>query len=60
MAKFVFGLIAGLIIGVAGSGSAQTLVGDMGYLFGWDVTYNGETICSDPFIWTGVNEIECD
>jgi len=39
---------------------AAKVVGSDGYLMGWDVTKDGETICSDPFVWTGTQELECD
>jgi len=60
MKKFWFGLALGLIVGASTSSVAAQLVGNNGYLMGWDVQVNGETVCSDPFIWTGTKEIECD
>lgn len=60
MKNFIAGLIMGLIIGLTGISSAQKLIGGNGFLMGWDVTYNGETICSSPFIWEALKEIECD
>jgi len=36
-------------------------VGGDGYLLTWDITnQDGETLCSDPFVWTGTKEIECE
>ncbi len=60
MKRFICGLIVGLCLGVAISAAAAKIVGDTGYLFGWDVTVGGETVCSDPYIWTSTHEIECD
>jgi hypothetical protein len=36
------------------------VVGDNGYLMGWDITKEGETICSDPYVWVDQHEVECD
>lgn len=44
-----------------GRGSIDTrVVGGDGYLMGYDVVKDGAVICSDPFVWTGMREIECD
>lgn len=44
-----------------GRGGVDTrVIGGNGYLMGYDVVVNGETICSDPFVWTVTKEIECD
>jgi hypothetical protein len=60
MRKFLAGLAVGLALGTASSAVAARLVGDSGYLFGFTVTYDGETVCDDPWIWAGgINEIEC-
>lgn len=61
-------LSIGMLFG-AGLGARDTratelgprLVGDDGYLSGWDVTdSNGETVCSDPYVWHSTSELECD
>ncbi len=31
-----------------------------GYLMGFSVVKNGNTICEDPFFWEATKEIECD
>jgi hypothetical protein len=60
MLRFLSGLIIGVVIGSAVGAFAAVIAGDNGYLLGWTVTKDGEQICSDPFICTGINEIECD
>lgn len=60
MRQFFVGLIMGLGIGVAATASAASMVGDNGWLMGWDVSVNGETVCSEPYIWVTTREIECD
>ena len=58
MRNFIYGLVLGVGITAASSGIAATVIGD-GYLFSWVVTYNGEVVCYDPWVWSGVLEIEC-
>lgn len=60
MKKFVAGFLAGLATALAVSAFAAKMVGSDGYLVGWDITKDGEEICSDPYIWTSTREIECD
>ena len=59
MFKFILGFIAGAVIGTALYAHAAVVAGD-GYLSGWEITKEGETICSDPYVWSGTREIECD
>jgi len=60
MRKFALGLAAGLALGITTTAMAAQIVGGVGYLMGWDVVKNGDTICSDPFIWPATKEIDCD
>ena len=60
MHNFIVGVVLGLMIGSAAGAFAAVLAGDDGYLSGWTVMKDGEEICSDPFVWTSINEIECD
>ena len=54
MKRFVAGLLLGLTLGGA------AVVWADGYMFGWEVTKDGRTICEDPYIWRATKEIECD
>jgi hypothetical protein len=58
--QFLAGVIVGLVLGSAIAVLAAQVVGSNGYLNGWDVTRGGETICSDPYVYVGSREIECD
>ena len=58
MRHFIYGLITGIGIATATAAYAASLVGS-GYLFGWDVTVDGDRVCSDPYIWSSVKEIDC-
>ena len=72
MAGVLAGLAMGITIGVLLDADSATaagpptpipvakVIGDSGYLMGWDVTYEGEVVCSDPYVWTASSEIECD
>jgi hypothetical protein len=60
MRRFLFGAAVGLAVGMVAPAIAQRVVGADGYLSGWDVTFQGRTICNDPFVWVSTREIECD
>jgi len=57
---FIVGFFAGVICTIVVAANAAKIVGDNGYLIGWDVTADGEEVCSDPYIWPATMEIECD
>ncbi len=60
MSKKIVAFLFGMLVGAAGSAMAAQIVGANGFLIGWDVQKNGETICSSPFVWISLREIECD
>ena len=59
MAKFIAGVMLGLILGMSATAWAAGVFGS-GTLSGWSVTKDGEEVCSDPSVDTGSKEIECD
>ena len=60
MKRFWVGFIAGIFFGAVTAGTAAVVAGDNGYMMGWEIKKDGEKICSDPYIWTEIKEIECD
>ena len=60
MRNFVLGLFVGIGIAAAAGVYAAAVVGGNGWLVGWDVIINNSVVCSDPYVRTGVREIECE
>lgn len=60
MRNLAIGLTTGLLVGFAGTALAAQFVREVGYLSGWFVIMNGETLCADPYVWPVSHEIECD
>lgn len=60
MKMFAIGLAMGLLLGATTGAIAATVVGDTGYLSGWEVKVGEDTVCSDPYVWTATHEIQCD
>lgn len=58
MRRYLIGFIAGVLFGAAVP-AAAAVIGGSGYLYGWDVVKDGETICYAPYVWSGTREIEC-
>jgi hypothetical protein len=59
MLRFVAGIVAGLVLGVAVSAYAARIIGS-GNLNGWTVTWDDKDICSDPYVDMVVQRIACD
>ena len=59
MKQFVAGIAIGLVIGASATAGAAVCAGT-GYAIGWEVTKDGNELCSDPYIWASTREIECD
>lgn len=60
MKRFIAGALFGLFLGVTVTAAAAQIVGNNGYLIGWDVEINGEVVCRDPYVWVSTKEIDCD
>lgn len=61
MRNFTLGLVAGVLIGAPGLVIAAEVVGENGYLRGWEVvTSSGSTICDTPYARPRLRQIECN
>ncbi|MBX6961123.1 hypothetical protein MCL91_04655 [Providencia rettgeri] len=60
MKKFIYGFILGSALSASIGAFSAGYFGGTGYIFNWEVTKDGVTICEDPYIWESTREIECD
>jgi len=61
MRSFIFGVILGASIALPVTVFAGGVwAGGAGFMMGYDVVIDGETVCHDPYIWPATREIECD
>lgn len=58
MSRFIAGAILGLVLGVAATAGAESLM-SQGYLHGWSVIGPRGAVCDAPFIWPATREIDC-
>lgn len=58
--RFIIGFILGSITSLSIGCFAVSYFGGSGYMFNWEVTKDGYTVCEDPYIWGNSQEIECD
>lgn len=58
--SIIIGFIVGVLLGISTAAVAAAIYGD-GYLLGWEVVNSrGDTICDSPFVWSAIQQIECD
>ncbi|MFC5500567.1 hypothetical protein ACFPOE_23695 [Caenimonas terrae] len=58
--RYAIGFFVGILVGMAASVAAASLVAGNRYLVNWTVPQDGDEICRHPYIRVGVREIECD
>jgi hypothetical protein len=58
MRAMLVGILLGLALGLCASALAAN--GGAGFLLGWTVMKNGSLLCSDPFVWPTIKEIDCE
>lgn len=60
MRTLLVGVVIGVFFGATGTALAARVVGDQGFLLGWDVKVGSEVVCRDPYVWPTLQEIDCD
>ena len=59
MRKYLIGFAVGIAVSAASAATAAQIVGNSSYMMGWEVTVNGETVCTSPWAWVQTKQIDC-
>lgn len=57
---FMAGVLVGTLISSPVIEAAGAKIVGSGFVYGVEVTIDGEAICSDPYYWEVTKELECE